>query len=173
VAANGAWAALGAAICPANAAGWPLLVGALAAAQADTWATEIGAFSARPTRLLTTGAVVAPGTSGGVTPRGTIGGAAGAAAMGILGISVGVPVSTALAACGGGLVGYLADSLLGATVQARYRCDACRAETETALHACGGAARQIKGWHWIDNDVVNFWATGGGGITALAIWLWL
>ena len=36
-----------------------------------------------------------------------------------------------------GLGGALFDSVLGATVQATYYCDACRKETERPVHSCG------------------------------------
>ena len=57
-------------------------LGALAAAGADTWATELGLLAAHPPRLLTTLRPVPPGTSGGVTPQGTLAAVAGAATVG-------------------------------------------------------------------------------------------
>ena len=46
---------------------WVAYSGALAAVTADTWATELGVLSRQPARLVTTGRVVEPGTSGAVS----------------------------------------------------------------------------------------------------------
>src|SRR5436190_21743655 len=57
---------------------WWVATGALAAAAADTGATELGAFSPFAPRLITTGARVSRGASGGITALGTAGGVVGA-----------------------------------------------------------------------------------------------
>lgn len=166
VIANGGVAAV------AGLAGWDTaLAGALAAATADTWATELGRRSRRPPRLITTGTPVAPGTSGGVTVLGTLGGVAGALGLGLLhatlwhrGIILSGPVAIA------GVAGMVVDSLLGAGAQARFRCATCGAEYERADPACHGRPVYERGVAWLDNDVVNGWATlvGAGGAAALA-----
>src|SRR5579862_3862353 len=70
----------------------PLLaafVGAMATANSDTWATEVGTLSTEPPRLITSGAVVAPGTSGGMTLLGTGAALAGAASVGLVAEALG------------------------------------------------------------------------------------
>jgi len=115
VAANSAWAAVGATVVALGyQVGWPIMIGALAAAQADTWATEIGGRSRIYPRLLTTGQIVTPGTSGGVTWLGSSGGAFGAALMGLAAMLLDQPWPVAFAGALGGLVGVFADSLAGA-----------------------------------------------------------
>jgi uncharacterized protein (TIGR00297 family) len=175
VIANGLWAAVGAVLIEISypLGGWPLMTGALAAAQGDTWATEIGAFSTRPPRLLSTGRKVSPGTSGGVTLLGTLGGLAGVSAMAGLSMLVGVAPATAFAAFAGGIAGVTADSMLGATIQGSYRCDSCDMCCERPRHTCGRPSRQVRGWSVINNDGVNFVATGVGGFVSLACWLLL
>jgi uncharacterized protein (TIGR00297 family) len=153
--------------------------GTLAAANADTWATELGVLSPRRPRLIVTGRPVPPGTSGGVTPEGTLAALAGAAFMGA--VAFGLIQGAALLTQGrwllqdwilipvatiSGLAGAFLDSLLGATVQTVYRCPLCRIETERAVHHCGSVTVPLRGWHWMDNDVVNFLATLAGAIVA-------
>jgi uncharacterized protein (TIGR00297 family) len=155
--------------------------GAIAAANADTWATEIGALAPRPPRLITTGRRVPAGTSGGVTALGTLAGFAGSALIGVaaaamlaagwvtdLGNEYGVVAGVII----GGMGGTLSDSILGATVQALYRCPHCDVTTERLIHTCGTATRQVRGWAIMNNDVVNALATLVGGVVAVVVaWL--
>jgi len=168
VAANGGWAAVGAALAAVNPmVGWPLLVGSLAAAQADTWGTEIGRLSSRPPRLITSGRRVSPGTSGGVTWLGSAAGVVGASLMSAVALLVGAPAAAVAGGLAGGVAGTLADSVLGATVQGRFHCPVCGRDPERARHDCTGTARPSGGIGWIDNDVVNLLATTVGAGVAL------
>ncbi len=147
------------------------MAGALAAATADTWSTELGVLARRSTRLITTGARVPPGTSGGVTPEGTLAALAGsaliAASAGVLGGGWALFWAVAPA----GLIGALADSLLGATLQAIYRCPACGKETERyPRHTCGAETALLRGLPWVGNDLVNFLATVVGAALSMALW---
>jgi uncharacterized protein (TIGR00297 family) len=169
VLANGLWATFGALLVPWRPGeGWAILTGGLAAAQADTWATEVGATAKSPPRLLTTWAAVPRGTSGAVTPRGTLGGALGGALTALAAMAAGIAPRIAAAALAGGLLGMAADSLLGATVQARFHCDVCDRGTERPRH-CDSRTRYVTGWSWLDNDGVNLLATLIGSLTALAV----
>ncbi|MBE3559210.1 MAG: DUF92 domain-containing protein [Ktedonobacteraceae bacterium] len=145
-------------------------IGALATANADTWATELGVLSPCPPRLITTGAPVEPGTSGGVTPLGTAAGAAGALALGAF-FRLLNPTRRAIPwlALIAGLIGSLVDSLLGATIQAMYYCPLCARETERRIHSCGTRTRSLRGLAWLNNDVVNFLATLVGSVTAMLL----
>ena len=145
--------------------------GALATATADTWATELGVLSPHQPRLVTTGKVVAPGTSGGITPLGTAAAAAGALAQGTVFWSLQrcrrSLAALPLIALVSGLAGSMVDSFLGATVQAMYYCPHCQKETERRVHSCGTKTQPLRGVAWLNNDVVNFIATLCGGLMAM------
>jgi uncharacterized membrane protein len=89
--------------------------------------------------------------------------------MGAAAVAVGLDWRVGLAAAGGGTVGMLVDSLLGATLQAHYRCEQCGAGAETPAHACGGTGRLIGGVSWIGNYAVNLLASGVGGAVAVSL----
>lgn len=118
--------------------------GAIAAATADTWGTEIGRWSPTAPRLITTWAPVSHGSSGGVTSVGTLGAAAGALFIGLCAALFGgrphpgffVAVVTVA-----GFSGAIVDSLLGATVEGR--------------------------WRWMGNNLTNLVATAWGAAVAL------
>lgn len=66
----------------------------------------------------------------------------------------------------GGLAGSTFDSLLGATVQGIYYCFLCQKETEASVHRCGQPAQHLRGWRWLNNDVVNFASSIVGSLIA-------
>lgn len=159
VLANGGAPALAAALLPGSAALAALAAG-LAAASGDTWATALGAHSATPPRDLLRRTVVRPGTSGGVTPPGSLGAAVGSAVVAAAAWPA-LEWRGAALAWGIGWAGMWLDSALGAGLQARFHCDGCAADTERRVHRCGARARHTRGWAWLDNDAVN-------GVTTLA-----
>ncbi len=167
VAANGGVAGLIALLGRGHPVAMAAFSAALAAAAADTWATEIGRRSRRPPRLITTGRSVERGTSGGVTWPGSAAGAAGAGfvtAVALLLGTVRFPLAAAVAAAG--VAGGVADSLLGATLQARYRCPACGWQGEQGRHDCRERATVMSGLPWMTNDTVNLAATLVGAALA-------
>lgn len=123
VLANTAVAAVLAAVSPFVAAPAPWLaaaVAALAEAAADTVSSELGQAAGGRTLLLTNFRAVSPGSNGGVSLAGTLAGllAAGVVAATCAAFGV-IPVPRALAAVGAAMLGMFADSLLGATAEAR------------------------------------------------------
>lgn len=160
-------------------------VGIMATVNADTWATELGVLSGASPRLITTGRQVSPGTAGGVTQLGTWASVAGALLIGAV-ATVLVQIQSVLLHAGwsqravalsvlavaGGLAGSLFDSLLGASVQGIYYCEQCGKETERTIHSCGSVTRLVRGWPWLNNDLVNLASSLVGGlVSALLSWL--
>jgi len=155
-------------------------LGSMAAVSADTWATELGVLSPSPPRLITTGKVVPVGTSGGVTLLGTLASLAGGLVMGAtayLLLALGgerganLPGWLAVLSSAGGLIGSGFDSLLGATFQGVYLCPECGVETERAVHRCGSLTRHLRGWRWLNNDLVNLASSLAGAVTASGFYL--
>jgi uncharacterized membrane protein len=69
-----------------------------------------------------------------------------------------------------GVVGSLLDSFLGATVQRMYYCPRENRETEQhPLHSCGSATRYLRGFGWMNNDVVNFACAAFGTVVVLTL----
>jgi uncharacterized protein (TIGR00297 family) len=143
------------------------VVVSFAAANADTWAGEMGTLSSCPPVLITSGAQVSPGRSGGITLLGMAASAAGALFIALLffvlslllpafpsGNPVGSPVLYALLVTAGGFAGSLIDSLLGATLQAQYTDPVTGEYTERPSSAAGPHTLQ-RGVAAINNDAVN------------------
>ncbi len=171
VLANGAAAAAGALIeRQSPGLGLWIVSGALATAAADTWATSIGAFSRTDPRHLLNGRRVPRGTSGGVSPLGTLAALAGAATVAVSGGLAGGGVSLLVTGISIGFVGMLLDSLLGAALQGRFECPRCAVATERRLHRCGTPTRWVGGSKWLDNDGVNALSTGLAGLGAAGAW---
>ncbi|MBR9975080.1 MAG: DUF92 domain-containing protein [Bacteroidetes bacterium] len=144
---------------------------AVAVVTADTWGTELGVLSRRRPRSVRTGREVAPGTSGGVSLAGTIGGIAGAVVVTLSALPfVVLTLSHVVAIVALGALGSLVDSLMGATLQAQYRCAVCGKETEKAQH-CESQARLLRGRPWLRNDAVNL--LSAVGVTAASMLLLL
>lgn len=163
--------------------GGPWLVAsasAIAGAASDTWATEIGRYSQSAPRIITSGRIAPPGTSGAISTTGTIGSLAGSlltALVAASGTFVGwtVPGVSTWTLVGivtlAGLAGSIIDSVLGATVQAEHRCPTCNQATERSTHGCGTPATLTRGPRWINNDTVNLVAILGSACIGFALHL--
>jgi uncharacterized protein (TIGR00297 family) len=160
---------------------WTAFAGAMAAVNADTWATELGVLSRNLPRLITTGRRVERGTSGAISLLGSMGALAGAFIIGAIavfcgrwgGLQAGASQGLALlsAATFGGAVGTLCDSLLGATAQRIYYSPARHKETERRIDPDGTLNTPLRGWPWMDNDMVNLLSSIVGALTATVVWL--
>lgn len=129
----------------------------LSFATADTWATHIGVTARAAPRILGVGRVIPAGLSGGMTLRGTLGGLAGAVAIGLTGAIASTSAHSIAVIAGAGFGMCLLDSVLGATVQTRRRCVSCGEMTEEPAH-CNRPAVRTRGR--ISNSAVNLVCSG-------------
>jgi len=148
------------------------VTGALAASNADTWATEIGVLArARPRMIINLQAVEA-GTSGAISYLGSAAALAGALLIGLVASLLVGQIELLTAAGAAGLLASFVDSLLGATVQAQYRCPNCDHLTERhPTHTCGTTTVLVSGWRWLGNDQVNFVISVAGAGIATLLWI--
>lgn len=145
-------------------------LGAISTSLADTLATELGLLNSSKPRLITNlNNRVKAGTSGGITLLGEASGmlgsftiAAFAMLIGFEGLNVLQIITATLCS---GFLGNNFDSLLGATVQAIYKCQECGKLTEESTH-CKRPAIHVKGCRYFDNNVVNFASTILGALIA-------
>ena len=117
----------------------------------DTWATEFGKLSKKKPVSIISFKTVEFGISGGVTRIGTIGALLGSSIIGFSAWLL-IPLSSKIifAIIFSGFFGAIFDSILGATIQSKYK-----TTDGSILEAPSHDTTLIAGYHWIDNDVVN------------------
>ena len=140
-----------------------LFITSVATAAADTWSTEVGILSGRSPRSILTFQKVPAGTSGGVTLLGSGAAVAGALLIVLTGFWAlssafslhytwkHVIVVTCLA-----FIGQVIDSVMGAKLQAQFRCLGCQQILEGNSHCPGHGVVLLSGSRWVNNDSVNF-----------------
>lgn len=123
-------------------------VASLSTKLSDTCASEVGKAYGRRTFLITTLRPVPPGTEGAVSLEGTLAGIAGSVAIALVGWAVGlIPAGQVLTCAIAAFIATNLESLIGATLQERYR--------------------------WLTNELVNIINTSLGAIAAILIALLL
>ena len=170
-AAGAAWSMLAPMTAPAAEVVAVAAAAALVAAGADTWATELGTLGGGRPWSLRQRRRVAIGTSGAVTPLGTMASAVGAFVLASLAGALDVIPQAGIAAVAlGGVAGAFADTLIGAWWQERRWCPRCSDATEQRVHACGTATEHRGGVGALTNDAVNLLCTLAGAAVAAAVW---
>ncbi len=142
----------------------------LSAANADTWATEFGKLSSRLPRRLTDWKLVSAGTSGAISPLGTLGAALGAGLIPLSALpfwNLNPAEWIAPALCG--FAASWIDSVLGATVQAKFTHPVTGELTEKSV-VDGKPSVRVSGLRLLTNDGVNFLACAAG---AVLCWLFV
>jgi len=127
----------------------------LAAANSDTWASEIGTLSKSHPRMLLTFKKVERGTSGAVSLLGTFAALAGACFIAIVAVFLfDLSFMNLIMISVFGFLGNLFDTILGQTVQVKYKCRVCHKVTEKKIH-CRFQGLKINSISFLDNDAVN------------------
>ncbi|MBN1398058.1 MAG: DUF92 domain-containing protein [Bacteroidetes bacterium] len=148
---------------------YPAFLGSIAAATADTWGTEIGVWFRGRTILLPGFKKVDPGTNGGISLAGFIGGTVGAFVISASAYTWDASVRAILIVTTSGIAGSLIDSYLGATVQSIYLCPECNKRTERRYH-CNSNTSFVKGIRWITNDLVNLACVLTGALVSFVLY---
>lgn len=145
----------------------------IAGSNSDTWASEIGTLSKKQPLSVRTFTFVPRGTSGAISVLGSFAGFCGA--FFIAGLSYylfELDVFTASFILFFGFLGNIIDTLLGAFLQATYVCEKCNLETEKLSH-CGQRTKKVRGYSFLNNDVVNFLSSFMSSIIGICLYLWL
>ncbi|GLB58197.1 DUF92 domain-containing protein [Cytobacillus sp. NCCP-133] len=130
----------------------------LASANSDTWASEIGSLSKKPPISIRTFKPIETGTSGAISTLGTFAAFLGSSAIALLSLFLfKITFFDAFFIFIFGFAGNAIDSVLGAFLQAKYKCNVCGAAVEKLIH-CGQKTNLAKGKHFADNDFVNFFS---------------
>ena len=129
---------------------------ALAAAAADTVSSDLGMLTRGRTFSILTGKPVTKGLSGGVSIQGLACGFLAAAALGLLLVTK-YSAGEVLIVIGCGFLGTVVDSVLGELFQVKYQ-TAEGTVTEVPREPDGSQRRKIRGWPWVNNDMVNLLA---------------
>lgn len=143
-------------------------VGSIAASNADSWASEIGGLSKKTPIMITNLKPITKGISGGITLLGTFGGILGSLFISTLGyvlLSNSNSIALLLIAFISGILGFISDSLLGALLQAQY------VDTNNEVTERSENGTLVKGFAWIDNDMINLICSFIGACTALILFL--
>ncbi len=145
---------------------------AIAADLSDTLSNEIGTLSHTDPILLFSWKRVPAGTSGAVSVKGTLAGLIAPIIISIeaipfLGLNwyLLIPIFA-------GFMGNLMDSVLGATLEAKYRCPICDKMIEEKYH-CGVPAELVKGVSFVNNDVVNASISVFAGILGIVLYYFI
>ena len=101
---------------------------------------------------------------------GTTGAAVGSAAVGAAAALSSGQAALFTLALVVGMLGMLADSVLGTVLQGHLYCDFCDLPTERRVHRCGRPSRSTGGIAWFNNDAINALSTLGSALTGFLAW---
>lgn len=133
----------------------------------DSLSSDVGVLSKKQPWDPIRRAMVEAGLSGGMTALGTGAAAAGAVVLGLFGwLIVGASFADAAMAAALILAQSLLDTVLGSTLQVKFRCPRCGRITEYRSH-CQTNTVHASGLPWLTNNAVNLLTSAA--ITLIAV----
>ena len=129
-----------------------LFSSSVAAAMSDTWATEFGKLSKSKPRSIISLTTINHGESGGITFIGTFGSFLGSTIVGYSAFLLfSISFIDVLGIILSGFFAALIDSILGATLQGKYKL----IESKKIIEVENKNSTHFSGYKWMNNDVVN------------------
>ncbi len=126
----------------------------MAESLADSLASDIGVLShKRPINIITLKRSE-PGLSGNISLLGLASSFIGSLIIGLIFTTFTFNIKYLIIITLSGFLGAIFDSVLGATIQVKYKCCACQKITEKKMH-CQKKTKYYKGIKAINNDLVN------------------
>ncbi len=140
----------------------------MAESLSDTLASDIGVHSKKePLNILTFKKSI-PGLSGNISLLGLVASFLGSFLIGFIFYLFKFNLIGFIIIIITGFLGSIFDSLLGATIQVKYKCSCCGNITEKTIH-CQNKTNYYKGITFINNDTVNFLSNVFSVITSLLL----
>ena len=129
-----------------------LFSSSIAAAMSDTWATEFGKLSKSKPKSIISLKTINHGESGGITLIGTFGSIIGSTIIGFSAyLLFSISVINVLGIILSGFFSALIDSILGATLQGKYKL----IDSEKIIEVENKNSTHSSGYKWMTNDIVN------------------
>ena len=145
-----------------------LFSSSVAAAMSDTWATEFGKLSKSKPRSIISFKTIKHGESGGITLIGTFGSFIGSAIIGSSAFLLfSISVIDVLGIVLSGFFSAIIDSILGATLQGKYKL----IDSDKIIEVKNKKSIHFSGYRWMTNDVVNLINTSVAPLLFLIFYL--
>lgn len=140
----------------------------MAESLADTLASDIGVLSSKNPINIITLKRSEPGISGNISFLGLASSFIGSFIIAIIFIIFNFNIKYLIIITLSGFLGALCDSILGATIQVKYKCQNCSKITEKKHH-CKKETIYYKGLKIINNDIVNLLSNIIAGLLAFIL----
>jgi len=142
----------------------------MAESLADSLASDIGVLSKKSPINILTLKKSEPGLSGNISALGLASSFFGSLIIAIIFSIFNFQTSSLIIITLSGFLGAIFDSILGATIQVKYKCQKCSKIVEKKIH-CEKETIYYKGIKIINNDTVNLISNVFAAIIATTIYL--